>query len=162
MSSLRVSPRVSCASSTVRSSPGRPRSSRNWMGARRSGPQPPPRPSERTCGAVYPPFKSDDSAEAGQKKFASLILWHGTVLGHSGRLFQKLGHLFLALVSKMANTYNTTIGHTIFSLHRRCENNYTMRNLSLLYILSISILGRRNGHQKSVNQGLQRSASIDS
>ena len=47
-SSERVSPRVSCASSVVRSRPGRPPMSRCCTGARRSGPQPPPRPSERT------------------------------------------------------------------------------------------------------------------
>ena len=48
MSSERVSPRVSCCSRTVRSSPGRARMSRYWMGARRRGPHPPPRPRERT------------------------------------------------------------------------------------------------------------------
>mmetsp|Transcript_24600 Transcript_24600/g.62492 ORF Transcript_24600/g.62492 Transcript_24600/m.62492 type:complete len:302 (-) Transcript_24600:405-1310(-) len=48
MSPDRHSPRVSCASSTVRIRPGRPLMSRCCTGARRSGPQPPPRPRERT------------------------------------------------------------------------------------------------------------------
>mmetsp|Transcript_26101 Transcript_26101/g.57022 ORF Transcript_26101/g.57022 Transcript_26101/m.57022 type:complete len:291 (-) Transcript_26101:591-1463(-) len=48
MSSLRVRPRVSWASSTVRSRPGLPLKSRCCMGALLSGPQPPPRPRLRT------------------------------------------------------------------------------------------------------------------